>query len=257
MNITLVNDLIDKHGDDFINCKGCSLCDKISSLRTERPLIEKFRHILDKWQDMTKSDIELLLSSDIQKKDIRKALNMPVIPFQEMMTNFGFVIRRVENLPKITEKEYTDLKAKGLKDKEIANLKGLAPSNLSGLKKKWSTPVEPTPKEPTDKTAEYATLINELKIKLSDAEGNAAEKENIISKLEAKVKELEGINSACDDVETELDSITAERDFYIKQAYNDSYTIENQKKRISDLGKTLERYEEENKALRKLVALWV
>jgi uncharacterized coiled-coil protein SlyX len=39
--------------------------------------------------------------------------------------------------------------------------------------------------------------------------------------------------------------------------YQTSYTIENQKKRIEDLGKALTLYETENKALRGLLQLWV
>jgi predicted RNase H-like nuclease (RuvC/YqgF family) len=46
-------------------------------------------------------------------------------------------------------------------------------------------------------------------------------------------------------------------DKIVQQNYQKDYSIENQKKRISDLGKTLERYERENKALRELIALWI
>lgn len=39
--------------------------------------------------------------------------------------------------------------------------------------------------------------------------------------------------------------------------YKQSYLIEDQKKRIEDLGKTLALYERENKAMRELLALWI
>lgn len=95
-----------------------------------------------------------------------------------------------------------------------------------------------------------------MKEKLEKKEIEGTEKDTLISKLEAKIKELEGIGSACDDVEYELNSVVEEREELQKQVCLNSYTIENQKKRISDLGKTLEKYEEENRVLRKLVALW-
>jgi hypothetical protein len=46
-------------------------------------------------------------------------------------------------------------------------------------------------------------------------------------------------------------------DILKSREYNNSYLIENQKKRIEDLGNTLKLYESENKALRELVKLWV
>jgi hypothetical protein len=39
--------------------------------------------------------------------------------------------------------------------------------------------------------------------------------------------------------------------------YKQSYLIEDQKKQIEDLGKTLALYERENKAMRELLAIWI
>jgi septal ring factor EnvC (AmiA/AmiB activator) len=46
-------------------------------------------------------------------------------------------------------------------------------------------------------------------------------------------------------------------DKIVQQNYEKDYSIENQKKRIEDLGKTLALYEKENKAMRELLALWI
>jgi hypothetical protein len=46
-------------------------------------------------------------------------------------------------------------------------------------------------------------------------------------------------------------------DKIVQQNYQKDYSIENQKKRIEDLGKTLALYEKENKAMRELLSLWI
>jgi phosphoenolpyruvate carboxylase len=55
----------------------------------------------------------------------------------------------------------------------------------------------------------------------------------------------------------ELSELQREYDKVKNNEYQQSYLIEEQKKRIEDLGKTLKLYESENKALRELVRLWV
>jgi hypothetical protein len=55
----------------------------------------------------------------------------------------------------------------------------------------------------------------------------------------------------------ELSELQREYDKVKNNEYKQSYLIEEQKKRIEDLGKTLKLYESENKALRELVRLWV
>jgi predicted RNase H-like nuclease (RuvC/YqgF family) len=60
-----------------------------------------------------------------------------------------------------------------------------------------------------------------------------------------------------DSLEVKYNQLKKDYDSLVNKQYQSSYTIENQKKRIEDLGKTLERYERENKALRELIALWI
>jgi predicted RNase H-like nuclease (RuvC/YqgF family) len=83
------------------------------------------------------------------------------------------------------------------------------------------------PKKPTDEA------IKELSIKLTAAE-----------------KEIDGLRGENDQLHKDLNK-------KINQNYHNGYLIENQKKIIEDLGKTLERYEKENKAMRALLQLWV
>jgi uncharacterized protein YoxC len=83
------------------------------------------------------------------------------------------------------------------------------------------------PKKPTDEA------IKELSIKLT-----AAEKE--ISRLKG-----------------EKDQIQGDKNKLVTDKYHKDYLVENQKKIIEDLGKTLERYEKENKAMRALLQCWI
>lgn len=132
-------------------------------------------------------------------------------------------------VPILTAEEYQELREQGKTDTEIAVMKNTSPAYIYQLKKKWfkdenkpadnekETQAIETPKE--DKAAEYERLMAEL--------------------------------------QNELASLREENDNLIKQTHEDSYMIENMKKNIENLDKTLRRYEEENKALRQLVALWI
>jgi hypothetical protein len=60
-----------------------------------------------------------------------------------------------------------------------------------------------------------------------------------------------------DSLEVKYSQLQKEYNLLVNKQYQSSYTIENQKKRIEDLGKTLNLYEKENKAMRELLALWI
>jgi chromosome segregation ATPase len=60
-----------------------------------------------------------------------------------------------------------------------------------------------------------------------------------------------------DSLEVKYNQLKKDYDSLVNKQYQSSYTIENQKKRIEDIGKTLNLYEKENKALRELIALWI
>jgi division protein CdvB (Snf7/Vps24/ESCRT-III family) len=57
-----------------------------------------------------------------------------------------------------------------------------------------------------------------------------------------------------DSLEVKYNQLKKDYDSLVNKQYQSSYTIENQKKRIEDIGKTLNLYERENKALRELIA---
>ena len=60
-----------------------------------------------------------------------------------------------------------------------------------------------------------------------------------------------------DSLEVKYKQLQKDYDILANKQYQSSYEIENQKKRIEDIGKTLNLYERENKALRELIALWI
>jgi division protein CdvB (Snf7/Vps24/ESCRT-III family) len=60
-----------------------------------------------------------------------------------------------------------------------------------------------------------------------------------------------------DSLEVKYNQLKKDYDSLVNKQYQSSYTIENQKKRIEDIAKTLNLYEKENKALRELISLWI
>jgi hypothetical protein len=60
-----------------------------------------------------------------------------------------------------------------------------------------------------------------------------------------------------DSLEVKYKQLQKDYNILANKQYQSSYTIENQKKRIEDLGKTLKLYEGENKAMRELLRQWI
>jgi predicted RNase H-like nuclease (RuvC/YqgF family) len=232
---------------------------------------------------MTKSDIAFLLENDVTVKKIRDYAGISNQDFSNMMNNYGFSKKRLQTgrkdeMATITVEEFIQLHhMQGLKRNEICELKGIKPNALSNWK--WNhkakienallsnaqpvtgevKPIETktTPIAIDTKTAEYERLIQALRNDLKEAHRQCDEKDEIIQKLE-------NVNAACEDVENETASLREEKnqiqweyDKLKSKEYHTSYTVENQKKRIEDLGKTLALYEKENKAMRALLQLWI
>ncbi|MDF1507641.1 sigma-70 family RNA polymerase sigma factor [Robertmurraya sp. DFI.2.37] len=221
--------------------------------------VEEFFNVLD--DEKLKTIVNGVMSGKTQS-EIGQEIGVSQVQVSRLLKNIqqkyldfekGELVVKKAN---ITEKNYLDLKSQGLKDKEICEKFSISLATLYNYKKTWKQSQPEVKIKTSDKENELHLLIKQLKEKLEKKEIEGTEKDTLISKLEAKIKELEGIGSACDDVEYELNSVVEEREELQKQVCLNSYTIENQKKRISDLGKTLEKYEEENRVLRKLVALW-
>lgn len=82
--------------------------------------------------------------------------------------------------------------------------------------------------------------IKELCVKLSNAVEVLEGREKMIANLQSKIEELQEAYNKL-----------------VKTQYHQDYTVENQKKRIEDLGKTLELYTRENKAMRELLRQWI
>jgi hypothetical protein len=60
-----------------------------------------------------------------------------------------------------------------------------------------------------------------------------------------------------DSLQVRYETLQQEYDLLIKNQYHKDYLLENQKKALENINKTLERYEAENKALRSLLSLWM
>jgi hypothetical protein len=60
-----------------------------------------------------------------------------------------------------------------------------------------------------------------------------------------------------DSLRDKYETLQHEYDLLIKSQYHKDYLLENQKKALENINKTLERYEAENKALRTLLSLWM
>ncbi|TYR75563.1 hypothetical protein FZC79_10355 [Rossellomorea vietnamensis] len=124
-------------------CEGCETCDEIRRLRdrleNNNANNPKVQRILAKGRDMTKSDIEYLISKDVERNYIRKTLKMHNNEFIEMMVGWGFSKKRGDSemakLKEFTVEEYQNLKAQGLSDSKIAKRKGVTPPSIAQWKK--------------------------------------------------------------------------------------------------------------------------
>jgi hypothetical protein len=252
-------DLLDEHKDTLSECPGCPICTEIEQLRNQliRDPAVKYKRILDKGPEMTKSDIGFLIDNDVNLKIIRNAVKMSNHEFYSMMKNLGFVQRRnkkegEKGMAKITLEEYQDLKAKGKADKEIALDKGVNIQYLSQLKKKWNIRPTLSPASESKPTQEIEAL--QKRIELFKKEMN--EKNDYILDLQNKVNELEYIHAACDDVETELASLKDELEQERKAKENALIELES----CNDnefVHATITQFEKENKLLKELLKVYL
>lgn len=90
MNTVLINDLIEQHGDNYLECKGYKICKKIQTLIHERTPAEKFKHILDKGMDMTINEVKFLLENDVDKRELKKAWKAHNNMFYTIMKDLGY-----------------------------------------------------------------------------------------------------------------------------------------------------------------------
>lgn len=238
-----IADLLHEHGGTYASCKGCSICTKILKLRPKFDVEPKkrFKHILAKGQEMTRSDINFLLENDVRKDDIQKAINMPKKEFRKMLINFGLVNKKekgsVEGMSEaITKEKYLGLNI-NLSEKEKAEILGISYGTLWTLKKSWGVT---RPKR--EKVAEYEAVKEEVKEIVNVDEGVKERLEKRIAELEQEVelykpfeKQVKDLEAAAGDLENEnalhIDKIVElERELNQKEScerWNEILTTEN------------------------------
>ena len=208
--------LIDDHGDTLSECPGCDICKRIAKLKIQidpDPSV-KYKHILDKGRDMTKSDIEYLLKKDVPKKYIYTALKMSSKTFCEMAERWGIhkinrrEVERVMRKFNLTQAEYNDHKAQGKSDDDIAKLAGVSNGTLGYHKKKWGATQEVKKRTPKLILAEgesspsvHEDLVHDLSSKLRKAEKRNNLLEEKVAELEEQIKNL---HVAAEDTEKEV-----------------------------------------------------
>jgi hypothetical protein len=277
--IIQINDLIDQHGDTFTQCKGCSTCTKIQTLRSQMRNVSKINKLLDKGQDMTKSDIAYLISRDVNKGDIKKAMKIGSMEFHDLMVNWGFRKKKgMGRLPKLemSVEEYKGYKEKGMSDKKVAEEKGVAAGTIDYWKKKhhissYSDLVKKETnsprKEKEQPQEDYRSVIDSLKRELEV-------REKAIKDLEEKVEALEVTRVPIvkyQELEAKLEESEANRykniDAY--QQYEAKYQkehsivisldaeLENTREQLRKAEGLNEVYKQENEHLRGLIRIWI
>jgi hypothetical protein len=221
-----ITDLLEWHEGTYPSCPGCSICEEIETLRKhlDREPAEKFKHILSKGQDMTKSDIALLIDNDVQKNVIKKYLNMHNEEFYDLMERYGFSNRRKKKvgdemaretlnididefiqLHHVEGKSFSEIeKEKGLKTPAFANWRWRKKQEIQSALD--SLQIAP---ESTEKQKEGVSSSEEK-------ERAQASQMNAITKRDMRIRELENdvdrwkrkyeeANDACADLENEIE----------------------------------------------------
>ncbi|WP_226085662.1 hypothetical protein [Mesobacillus sp. S13] len=222
-----INDLIDRHGGTFITCEGCSICTEIDGLQSSlvRDPLEQFQPILDKGQDMTRSDIELLLEHQVQRRVIKKHLGMGDQHFFELLRNFGLLKKKPKGDDEmargklnLTVDEFIQLKhIEKLSIMKIAEMKGVSDPTihhwmkkhkaeignaLNGLKN--APQVHSEAKEVSESARKVEADAGEslaLKAELESKDSRIEELEGLLAEAESKIDHLTG---CCDDLESEI-----------------------------------------------------
>jgi hypothetical protein len=259
--IIQINDLIDQHGDTFTQCKGCSTCTKIQTLRNQMRNVSKINKLLDKGQDMTKSDIAYLISRDVKKGDIKKAMKIGSMEFHDLMVNWGFRKKKgMGRLPKLemSVEEYKGYKEKGMSDKKVAEEKGVAAGTIDYWKKKhhissYSDLVKKETnsprKEKEQPQEDYRSVIDSLKRELEV-------REKAIKDLEEKntyLQENTVSREKYSDLEVEFQEIDAERLLNFEKYKEQEAKYQNEHALVINLDQELENIREQLRKANTLV----
>ncbi|MGM9925191.1 MAG: hypothetical protein ACI35R_13180 [Bacillus sp. (in: firmicutes)] len=224
-----VGNLIEVHGDNFGECKGCKICDEIASLRAsfDADPAERYKDILEKGKDMKKADIVFLLNKEVPKKTIKRAMQIGTLEFEELLVRWELsdlsmddikerrrkkveswnrrrkeekgVVKKRKKKVETTKERYEELSELGLKDKEIAEEIGVAPSTMARYKQQWGLAQPKTHKiqasldhnvvKRLEELEEQVKLIPQLQQEKADLHAAAADLEDEIMDLKMKVHE--------------------------------------------------------------------
>jgi hypothetical protein len=276
--IIQINDLIDQHGDTFTQCKGCSICAKIQTLRNQMRNVSKINKLLDKGQDMTKSDIAYLISRDVKKGDIKKAMKIGSMEFHDLMVNWGFRKKKgMGRLPKLemSVEEYKGYKEKGMSDKKVAEEKGVAAGTIDYWKKKHhissfsdliKKETNSPRKEKEQPQEDYRSVIDSLKRELEvrekaikdlekKLEGCAPKSE--IVKLHEKHKErMEEEALSWVKLNREKNEMETDYRATLSKLEHVDAELENTREQLRKAEGLNEVYKQENEHLRGLIRVW-
>ena len=254
--------LTDDHGNTLEKCPGCKICDRIAELMKQVVVnpVEKYKHLLDKGQDLTTSEIIYLYEKGVEKRFIIKATKLTWDELNQLLADCEFVdkksLKAVDKMAgkivkfNMTKEQAEQLAAEGKNKSEIAKIAGVSLPTYLHHAKKWEGQVEKKAQPKETAKDEYNSLIEQLKEQLKQKDGT-------IGILEKKIKQLEqdkkDIHAAANDTESEL---MVDADTWKHQALN--YKAENKRLTV-DLIETREelaKYKGENvlaKALLKAV----
>lgn len=225
-----VIELLEEHSGTYSTCSGCSICAEIELLKKlmVREPAEKFKHLLIKGQDMTKSDIELLLENDVPKKIIMNALDMYDAKFYELLSNYGFPIRKRQKKKvedemaretlNIDINEFIQLHhVEGKSFTEIENIKGLKTPAFANWRWRKKQEIKKAVGALQESSREKIKLVegvssrmgNESKLQalVDDLRRAVQKRDKRIEELEKGIdrwkKKYEHLNEACEDLEQE------------------------------------------------------
>lgn len=218
---------------------------------------------------------EMLLESKTQK-EIGEMLQCSQVHVSRLLkkirNKYEEFLEGEKSMKKLTKESYLDLKNQGFTDTQIAIEVDTSPTYLSTLKKKWGIQRQSQPttdKKPheckcakNDKTAEYEAIIKGLKNDIETANAISEKRLQEINELKDKLNESKFLHAACEDVESESDSLRKERNEYQQlyleahdQCLKKDYQLQNQKVVLENLRKTLGLLTAENQHLWGLVGI--
>lgn len=255
--ITRINNLIDAHEGNYLKCKGCKQCKKIERLRSglDREPAEKYADILAKGPNMTLSEIKRLVESEVQKKEIRKALEVNPEDFAEILKNLGLIRAKKAKEPEemkemaLTKEKLEKHLAAGLSTKEIADKEKVTTATVYSLKSQYGL----SKKRGEENPVEQLEVVKQ-EVKKAAAENPAVEQElrELIARLEDEVGEHK-INEVF--LNNTVKRLEEENELFAKEIVNLKASAEDTEREAYEAAMTIKRLESENKGLRESVSV--